>query len=157
MYPETELLMSTSLPRCLPSLGAATSLLVLHLLAGPAPCQAPAGPTVAVREPLPAVAAEQIRAWVADLESDTYSARHAATERLISIGRPAVKPLADAIERGGLETIIRGIYILRQLALSAEDVQTEQEAYDALQRVAHRKLTTASRRAVRSSRSAPCR
>jgi hypothetical protein len=47
-----------------------------------------------------------------------------------------------------LETIIRGIYILRQLALSTSDLQTEAAAYAALQRIADRRVTTASRRAV---------
>ena len=97
-------------------------------------------------DPLPTP--QQIQQWVAALESDTYSARHAATERLILAGRPAVEPVAEAIEQGGLETIIRGVYILRQLALSTSHLQTEAAAYEALKRIADRRVTTASRRAA---------
>ncbi len=93
-------------------------------------------------------AATAIPQWVTALESDTYSARHAATERLILAGSDAVEPVAAAIEQGGLETIIRGVYILRQLALSTQDAEAEQAAYEALRRIADRRLTTAARRAA---------
>ncbi len=53
-----------------------------------------------------------------------------------------------AVETGGLETITRGIYILRQLALSAPDTATETSAYQALQQIAERRFTGASRRAL---------
>ncbi len=96
----------------------------------------------------PAPSTDQIQQWVAALESDSYSARHAATERLILAGQPAVEAVTRAIEQGGLETIIRGIYILRQLALSTSSIQTEAAAYDALQQISRRPVTTAARRAA---------
>lgn len=92
--------------------------------------------------------AEEVRQWVAALESDTYAARHSATERLILAGAPAIEPVAQAIEQGGLETIIRGIYILRQQALATSEPRTEAAAYEALKRIADRRVTTASRRAA---------
>ena len=91
---------------------------------------------------------EQLRQWVANLESDSYSARSVATERLISAGGRAIQPVSEALEGRGLETMIRGIYILRRMALTADEVDVQDDAYDALQEVSKRRITTASRRAA---------
>jgi len=40
------------------------------------------------------------------------------------------------------------VYILRQLALSTQDAAAEQAAYEALRRIADRRVTTAARRAA---------
>jgi hypothetical protein len=108
------------------------------------------GPLAALAQTSPPApkSAASIGQWVKALESDTYSARHAATERLILAGGVAVEPVAAAIEDGGLETIIRGVYILRQLALTTDDASTEQAAYEALRKIADRQVTTAARRAA---------
>ena len=91
---------------------------------------------------------EKLREWVSNLESDSYSARSVATERLIGAGGRAIKPVSDALEGRGLETMIRGIYILRQLALTADEVEIQDTAYNALKQVSNRRITTASRRAL---------
>lgn len=91
---------------------------------------------------------EQIAEWVRDLESSAYTAREHATERLVLAGAATIPAIAKAIDEGGLESITRGIYILRQLASRAEDPATEQAAYEALKRVADRRFTGAARRAA---------
>ncbi len=86
--------------------------------------------------------------WIEALESDIYTTRVRATEQLILAGRRAIAPVALAVEEGGgLETISRGTYILRQLALIGE-TPTQDEAYETLKRIAERPLSGASRRAT---------
>ncbi len=86
--------------------------------------------------------------WIGDLNSDIYTARERATERLIMAGSRSIEPVAKAVEAGGLETISRGIYILRQLALVARDGATEEAAYEALQGLSQRRFSGAARRAT---------
>jgi hypothetical protein len=86
--------------------------------------------------------------WVASLESDTYAARRRATEQLILAGEEAIDPILKAMEQGGLETIARGVFILRQQALTATSEQTNSAAYAALQQVAARQFTSAARHAA---------
>jgi hypothetical protein len=88
-----------------------------------------------------------VEEWIADLESDIYSARVRATERLILAGSAAIEPLIKAVEQGELETISRGVYILRHLALSSANPATEEQAYRALERLSQRRFGGASRRA----------
>ena len=90
----------------------------------------------------------QISDWVGKLESDNYAARSVATERLIRAGPAAIAPVVSAVETGGLERIIRGIYILRQLALNSNDSDVQSTAYSALTQISNRRMTTASRRAA---------
>lgn len=107
-------------------------------------------PTNAIRaqdETSEAVSAQQLKEWVTKLESESYAARSVATERLILAGRNAIEPVTAAVETGGLETVIRGVYVLRQLAINAESPQVQTLAYDALERLANRRVTTAARRA----------
>jgi hypothetical protein len=86
--------------------------------------------------------------WIADLESDIYSVRVRATERLILAGSAAIEPLTKAVEEGELETISRGVYILRQLAMSPADLAAEEQAYRALEQLSRRRFSGASRRAA---------
>jgi hypothetical protein len=85
--------------------------------------------------------------WIRDLESDIYSVRVRATERLILAGSAAIEPLTKAVEQGELETISRGVYILRQLAISSDSAATEAQAYEALKQLASRRFSGAARRA----------
>jgi hypothetical protein len=63
-------------------------------------------------------------------------------------GSRSVEPVMRAIQDGGgLETISRGVYILRQLALSTADAATEEQAYRALEQISQRRFGGASRRA----------
>jgi hypothetical protein len=115
-------------------------LLLLSLPVGAARGQSP---QPAADEPPPAV-----HEWVAALESDIYTARVRATERLIMAGSRSIEPVAKAVQDGaGLETISRGIYVLRQLAISPSDPETEDQAYQALQQIAQRRFGGTSRRA----------
>jgi hypothetical protein len=55
---------------------------------------------------------EQITAWIEHLGSPQYARREAASKSLLAAGRPAIAPLAAAIETGDLEVASRGIEIL---------------------------------------------
>ncbi len=92
--------------------------------------------------------AAEIAAWVAGLDSDIYSARRRATEELILVGQPAIQPLVNAVQQGSLETISRGVFVLRQLALTSEDGPTSIEAYRALKSLQDQRFTTAARHAL---------
>jgi hypothetical protein len=111
---------------------------------GTAPAQAP---------PAADVAPSAVEPWIASLESDTYAVRVRATEQLILAGARSIEPLAKTIQEGaGLETISRGIYVLRQLALGSADPATEEQAYQALREISQRHFGGASRRAVTALR-----
>jgi hypothetical protein len=91
---------------------------------------------------------EDIQKWIQELESNAYTAREHATERLILAGVSAIPAIRKSIDEGGLESITRGIYVLRQLAGGSSDKEAERAAYDALQAVAERRFTGAARRAA---------
>jgi hypothetical protein len=93
-------------------------------------------------------AATQIQAWIDDLESNTYTVRVHATEQLIAAGHAAVAPVIKAINDGGLETISRSVYVLRQLALASDDATTRADAYSGLKKISERHFTGAARRAA---------
>ena len=96
----------------------------------------------------PDASSRDLAVWIDDLESNTYTVRVRATEQLIGAGMVAVKPVTEAVEQGGLETIARCMYVLRQLALAGKDDTTRQTAYAALERISARRFTGAARRAA---------
>jgi membrane-associated protease RseP (regulator of RpoE activity) len=64
-------------------------------------------------EPAAAATAEQITGWIEQLGAAEFARREAATKSLLAAGRPAVEPLAAAVQAGDLEVASRGIEILR--------------------------------------------
>ena len=94
----------------------------------------------------PALIAELI----GQLNSDSYARRSAATERLAGLGQPAVAPLTKAVMAGNLETATRGIYILRNLAVEAEDDTISQAALESLKQIANTKDNVHSQVAIKT-------
>lgn len=94
-----------------------------------------------------AISAEQVKKWVADLDSDRFIDREVATEKLISAGAVAVGPVAEAAASNNLEVTTRGMYILQELALSV-DPETEEAAHNALEKMAESRGTPTGRRAA---------
>jgi hypothetical protein len=66
-------------------------------------------------EPAAAPTAEQIAGWIEQLGAPQFARREAATKSLLAAGRPAVEPLAGAVQGGDLEVASRGIEILRDM------------------------------------------
>jgi len=92
------------------------------------------------------VSAEQIRAWVGDLDSGSFTLRETATQRLIEAGLPAIEPVVNAVTEGELEVVARGVHVLRELALSSE-LPAQDAALAALEKLAAARTTPAGRRA----------
>jgi hypothetical protein len=90
--------------------------------------------------------AGDIERWVLGLESDRFELREAAMSHLIGAGQDAIDAVTQAVMTGKLETITRGLTILRELALS-EDLEVEQAARSALERIAGAKITAGAHRA----------
>jgi hypothetical protein len=79
-------------------------------------------------EPAPAVASEdsktspeQIEEWIAQLDDNRYLAREKATQQLIDAGDVALDPLLAVANSDRLEPADRAVWILRQLAKSADN------------------------------------
>jgi len=89
---------------------------------------------------------EQIRAWVDNLSSRSYSKRDRATKELVAVGRAAIKPLMEAIAEYGLEVTTRGVYVLQQLAVSGDE-ETEEAARQSLMKIAAPRITASARHA----------
>ena len=88
----------------------------------------------------------QVDEWVEQMSSDSYSVRESATSSLMKAGKVAVDAVSRVVVSGDLESVTRGIYVLRELALS-DDVQTELAARAALEEIAEAKVTAAAKRA----------
>ena len=112
----------------------------------PATAQAAPGP-----EPRFETTPAKIHAWVMALEADRFAVREAATAHLIAAGEAAISPVTEAILQGGLETITRGLTVLRELAL--RETRTAELAQVSLERIAGMRITTAAARAVATLRS----
>jgi hypothetical protein len=106
-----------------------------------------AGESAAGNSTEPAGAEVTVTELVAALDSDIYEARRRATEELVIAGRAAIDPVVAAVQQGSLETISRGIFVLRQMALNSQDPDTGTAAYRALRQIADARFTTASRHA----------
>jgi hypothetical protein len=90
---------------------------------------------------------KDITQWVKDLDADRFLIRESATENLIESAYDAVAPLLEALPGSSLEVTTRGIYVLRELALSG-DASTEEAAERALGELAAPRGTSVSRRAA---------
>lgn len=104
--------------------------------------QAPPAPQPVAAPP----SAAEVEQWVADLNSDQFQLREAATLRLIAAGPAAIDRVSEAVAKGPLEVVIRGVHVLRELALSGDD-DVQELARAALERIASVQLTAAARRA----------
>lgn len=89
----------------------------------------------------------RIAEWVQQLDSDQFVEREIATMRLIEAGGSVVQPLVSALEGESLEVTTRGIYVLRELALS-NDLNVQDAAQTALEQVAQSESGPAARRAA---------
>lgn len=122
----------------------------VELMAVPAVAQEAAQPQGAGRVSLPATVpaptSEQLDRWVSDLNADQFLIREAAVRHLIAAGQPAVERLKIEIPKGSLEMVLRGVQVLRELALS-EELDAESSAVLALEHLAAPKLTAAAQRA----------
>ena len=92
----------------------------------------------------PQASADQIKAWINELNSDNYFERRLATENLILTGKPVIKPIFESVQTGSLETIARGMHVLRELALT-QDSDSEVAAFHALEKLAAKRVTLAAR------------
>jgi hypothetical protein len=69
--------------------------------------------------------------WVAELNSDVFVNRESATQRLIGAGRAGIERVEAAVTKGPLEVVIRGVHVLREVALSEEgEAQEAAQAVD---------------------------
>jgi hypothetical protein len=93
------------------------------------------------------VSDQAIAAWTAQLNGDTYEIRDAATRELIKAGLAAVAPVCQAIQNGHWEVVTRGTYVLQELSL-ARELETEQAALAALERISAATGTAQARRAA---------
>lgn len=91
----------------------------------------------------------QIEEWILDLNSDNFFERRLATENLIIAGKPVIEPLFDSVQKGSLETVARGMHVLRELALM-RDSESEAAAFQALEELAAQRVTLAARRAAKT-------
>ncbi len=73
--------------------------------------------------------------WVNDLGSPQFARREAASKALLETGRPAVGPLAEAIQKGDFEVASRGIEIVRDM-LTSDDEELVADAERLLERSA---------------------
>jgi hypothetical protein len=80
-------------------------------------------------------AAVPLDRWVAELGSPQFARREAAAKSLLEAGRPALGPLATAIESGDFEVASRAIEIVREL-LASDDLDLAGEAERLLERAA---------------------
>lgn len=96
---------------------------------------APAGPS-----------RDRVAQWIQQLDSDQFVARETATLKLIEAGLPVVKALVEALDGDSLEVTTRGIYVLRELAMS-NDLELQEAAQTALEQIAASNAAAAARRA----------
>lgn len=96
-------------------------------------------PLLAVGEKPTAPSRDQIARWIEELGAGEFVAREDATQQLIAAGPKVIDPLAKNLEEADLETAARGIYVLRELALS-DDREAEEAARAALTTLAGGRL-----------------
>lgn len=93
-----------------------------------------------------AISAEQVESWVAQLSSDSFTERKAATQKLIDAGAAAVTPVAAAALSDDLELPTRCINILKKIYTS-DDENAKKTAETALQKLAASESPFLARRA----------
>lgn len=92
------------------------------------------------------VPAAQIDEWVEQLASGEFAVRALATDSLIDAGLPAVEPVMKAMAQGDLEVVVRGIHVLREIALSGPP-HAQDAALTVLEQLANDPRTSTGRRA----------
>jgi len=85
----------------------------------------------AVDAPLPT----ELDRWVEQLDADEFLVRKEATGQLIAAGQSSVDLVSQAVAAGSREVVARGVYVLRELALSDQS-ETEVAAMLALEDLA---------------------
>lgn len=95
----------------------------------------------------PSPTPQQVQDWVRQLDSDQFAERENATEKLISAGVMAVRPVFESIDGAGAEATTRGLFVLKELALTGEPAADE-AARVALERATELKNGSVARRAA---------
>jgi beta-phosphoglucomutase-like phosphatase (HAD superfamily) len=98
-------------------LALAASLVAMSWL-GIASAAEPEGEAAAVKSSVPSD--EQITKWVADLDSNQYRIREAATQQLVVASAAAIDPLMSAAKSKNPEPADRALWILRQIGQSPD-------------------------------------
>lgn len=93
----------------------------------------------------PAASAEQIDQWIRELDSDKYSERENATQKLIEAGAPAVGSAAQAAQGESREAASRAVRVLKQIMLSGGS-----EARAAIEKLAKHNDERVARRASKA-------
>jgi hypothetical protein len=91
-------------------------------------------PVWAQEAPLPprtAPSAQELEAWVGELDGSEFLARESAMLRLIAAGQAAVPAVAEVFRGDSLEATSRALHVLQQIGLSP-DPQTQEAARAAL-------------------------
>ncbi len=109
---------------------------------------------LAAQPPAPVVGGppsnQQIAGWIAQLDADQFLEREAATEQLVLAGPVVIQPLLDSIQPAqSMEARVRGVFVLKQLAL-ADDEPTREAAGLALERIVAMQLGTPSQKAAQT-------
>jgi hypothetical protein len=101
-------------------------------------CLAGPGASRAEQPQRPAPSAEQLAAWVRQLDADEFLTRETAMLGLVEAGPAALRVLEPALSTGNLETISRALFVLKQLGAKGDDA-TQEQAWDLLMKLAQRK------------------
>ena len=115
--------------------GLSGILIVIAQEAKPSPATQPAAATK-----------EQIERWIRELDANVFAVREEASSRLIAAGTPAVESIAVAIRQGNPEVVVRGVHVLKEIAVTLDDDE-DQSVRNALQKIAQSSLRIAARRA----------
>ena len=86
---------------------------------------------------------DEIAGWIKDLGSDAYVRRERATTLLSAAGPAALDPLAEAADRGNLETASRAVRLLMSLARS-DDLDTSLQALERISSLENRPVERAA-------------
>ncbi len=86
---------------------------------------------------------EKIRRWIAELDSDEFWVREAATKRLQQAGRSALAALAEAGKSDKLEVSTRAIGVLSRF-LESSEANTELAAETALEDIAAGRVSSSA-------------
>jgi len=76
------------------------------------------------KRPMPSP--EELAAWIGELDADEFLTRETAMTQLLAAGPPALAALKPVLAAGSLEATSRGLFVVRQLGLSADDATQEQ-------------------------------
>jgi PDZ domain len=106
--------------------------LILTMMAAVAIGDEPGSEQASASSPPPSD--EQIAQWVADLDSNQYRVREAATQQLVAASAPALDPLLAAANSKRPEPADRAVWILRQMSKTA-DIDLRQRVLEHLVQV----------------------